>query len=166
MNRPTRAFVAAALVWTPAAQAATDPGLMLHDAQSSGPRVGAGVQAIVSIPLGRARDDARTTRLSLRAGPAVTRVESNTGIPVRTRIAPLTELAVRSKHSTVWSLAGQPLAASYSPQALRERRDGMPDGPHQNISTLGIVAIGVGVAVVVGAVVLYDRIRDTDRCCE
>lgn len=163
MKRPTRILVAAALVWTPTAQAATDPGLMLHDTQSSGHRVGAGVQATVSIPLGRASDDTRTTRLSLRAGPAMTRVESNTGIPIRSRIAPLTELAVRSNHSTVWSLAGQPLAASYTPQALRERRDGMTDGPHNNISTLGIVAIGVGVAVVVGGVVLRNWIRESNR---
>lgn len=144
-----------------AAQAAQDPGPMLHDIHDGSRRLGAAAQVRLTVPLGRAaRDDSRAIpRLSLRAGPSIT--QSGAAIPLgaRTTVAPLTELAIRPGYSTTWSIAGQPLAASFSPAALREQRDGLPEGQRNNISTLGVVAIGVGVAVIVGALVLRERLE-------
>ena len=160
------AFLAvAALLWSSAASAARDPGLMLHDTHADSRRIGAAAQISLTLPLGRSvRDHGRATpRLALRAGPGITRQGPTVPVRGQTAVVALTELAVRPGHSTTWSLAGQPLAVRYSPQALREQRDGVPDRERQNISTVGAIAIGVGVAVIVGAVVFYDAVRDANR---
>jgi hypothetical protein len=80
----------------------------------------------------------------------------------RTRVAPLAELALRPRHSTTLSLAGQPLAVSYATPALREAA-GPPDGPRSNLSTLGYVAIGVVVVAVVGGLLFVDAVRDASE---
>lgn len=122
------------------------------------------MQLSIVLPLGRTGSkEAAVPRLDLRAGPSVTRSGPGVTLRSRTVVAPLTAMTLRPGHSTTWSLAGQPLMASYSQQALRERRDGVPDGERKNISTVGVVAIGVGVAAIVGGLVLYDHYRDIDR---
>jgi len=164
MHRSITLAAALAVLAPTAAEAAQDPGLTLHETHPGARRLGLGVQAAVSIPLGRGARAAAAERptLSLRAGPSLTREGASVRVSERTRVAPLAELAVRPAHSTAWSLAGRPLAVSYATPALREA-EATPDGPHSNISTVGWVAIGVGAALVVGGVLVFDHLRDIDR---
>jgi hypothetical protein len=165
MNRVRALIAITALLSASAAQAARDPGLMLHDTHADSRRIGAGAQVSLTLPLGGAvrASERAEPQLSLSAGPSVVRSGSTIAVGARSTVVPLTELAVRPGHSTTWSLAGQPLAASYSTAALRERSDRGPDGERNNISTLGAVAIGVGVVVIVGAVLFVDAVRDANR---
>jgi hypothetical protein len=165
MHRVRALIAITALLSASAAQAARDPGLMLHDTHADSRRIGAGAQVSLTLPLGGAvRDSDRALpRLSLSAGPSVARTGPAVAVRARSTVVPLTELALRPGHSTTWSLAGRPLAASYSTAALRERSDRVPDGERNNISTLGAVAIGVGVVVIVGAVLFVDAVRDANR---
>lgn len=164
MRHSITAAALAAVLGHAAAHAAQDPGLTLHDTRGDTRGIGVGVQATVAIPLGGGATTARSDgpRLSLRAGPSLTQAGSTVRLRDRTRVAPLAELALRPRHSTTLSLAGQPLAVSYASPALREAA-GPPDGPRSNLSTLGYVAIGVGVAVILGGVLAYDHLRDIDR---
>lgn len=154
------------LILAPAAQAASDPGLMLPPAQASAYRASAsaGVQAAFTMPLGaRTRGDG--PRLSLRAGPGMIR-QSGVGRPVRAQIAPLAEFAVRPGHSTTFSLARVPIAQSYTLAALRDEQARRAPAGGKAVSTWGAIGIGVGVLVVaagVGLLVLIDEIEDNSE---
>jgi len=162
MHRLKTFAAALALVAVPA-QAAEDPGLTLHEGPGATRQLGMAAQARLTIPLGRtASADTAAPRLSLRAGPSLTRTGPTVSLRDRTRVAPLAELALRPRHSTTLSFAGQPLAASYASPALREAA-GPPDGPRQNLSTLGYVAIGVVVVAVVGGLLFIDAVRDASE---
>ena len=162
MHRLKTFAAALALVAVPA-QAAEDPGLTLHEGPGTTRQLGVAAQARLTIPLGRtASADTAAPRLSLRAGPSLTRTGPTVSLRDRTRVAPLAELALRPRHSTTLSFAGQPLAASYASPALREAA-GPPDGPRQNLSTLGYMAIGVVVVAVVGGLLFIDAVRDASE---
>ena len=162
MHRLKTIAAALALVAVPA-HAAEDPGLTLHEGPGNARQVGMAAQASLTIPLGGASSaDTAVPSLSLRAGPSLTRSGPTVSVRDRTRVAPLAELALRPRHSTTLSLAGRPLAASYASPALREAA-GPPDGPRQNLSTLGYIAIGVGVAVIVGGILFLDAVRDASE---
>lgn len=150
-----------ALLPSLSARAADDPGLMLHDVNPGGRHVGVALQLSASIPLeGVGRQSTRPQpRLSLRAGPSVTRTGALISPRTRTTVAPLTELSLRPGHSITWSLAGHPFSVSYSQRALREQADAEQSSEHRNLSTIGAVAIGVGIAAIVGAVILVERIE-------
>lgn len=162
MRYSTTALATAALLASAAAQAAQDPGLTLHTyGQARG--IGVGVQAGVTIPLGKTRsENSSGPQLSLRAGPSLTRGGATVSVRERVTVAPLAELAVRPSHSTTWSLAGQRLAVRYAHPSLREA-EGPPDGPRSNLSTVAWVAIGVGVAVIVGGLLFVDAVRDASE---
>lgn len=147
----TAAIMIAALAAAQAAQATDDPGPMLHDTRTGGYRIGAGVVASVSIPLGAVRADARIPRLAVRAGPAVTRATPAATVRSPAWIAPLAEFALLPGHSTTWSLAGQPLAVRSTPAALRDGAAAGSDDAQRNMSTTGKIAIGVGVIALVAA---------------
>ena len=163
MHRLKTVAAALALVAVPA-QAAQDPGLTLHEGSGNARQVGVAAQAHLTIPLGGGATSADSggPRLSLRAGPSLTRTGPTVSLRDRTRVAPLAELALRPRHSTTWSLAGQPLAVSYASPALRGAA-GPPKGERQNLSTLGYIAIGVGVAVIVGGLLFVDAVRDASE---
>jgi len=143
------------------AQAAGDPGFRSLHAQPAAPRVGAGVQFSLAVPLGRRGEQAQP-RLSLRAGPSVT--HEATGQSVRhTRVAPFTELSLRPGHSTTWSLAGRPMAQSWTLAGLRQDEARRAEGDRKGVSTLGGIGIGLGVLAVatgVGLLVLIDKAND------
>ena len=163
MRSITTALALAALATAQVAQAAQDPGLTLHTTYGQDRRIGVGVQAGVTIPLGKAHSQsAAQTRLSLRAGPSLTRTGADTSVRHQTTVAPLAELAIRPAHSTTWSLAGQRLAVSYAHPSLREA-DAVPEGPRNNLSTVAWVAIGVGAGLVVGLLLLDDAIDDASE---
>lgn len=163
MYRLTTFAAALALIAVPA-QAAQDPGLTLHEGPGNARQVGIAAQARLTIPLGggAASADTASPNLSLRAGPSLTRSGPTVSLRDRTRVAPLAELALRPRHSTTLSLAGKPLAASYASPALREAA-GPPNGERQNLSTVGYIAIGVGVAVIVGGLLFLDAVRDASE---
>ena len=162
MSTIKTAAAIASLVAAPLAQAATDPGLTLHGTHAYARHLGVGAQARIVVPLSGARKGGANAgpTLSLRAGPTLSRSGVTVASRQRNLVAPLGELAVVEGRSTTWSLAGQPLAASYSSAALREQAGQAPEGPHNNISTIGIVAIGVGVAAIVGGLLFIDAVND------
>ena len=162
MTRSKTFATALALIAVPA-QAAQDPGLTLHEGPGNARQLGMAAQASLTIRLGgAAAAESGAPNLSLRAGPSLTRSGPTVSLRDRTRVAPLAELALRPRHSTTLSFAGQPLAVSYASPALREAA-GPPDGPRSNLSTLGYIAIGVGVAVIVGGILFVDAVRDASE---
>ena len=161
MMRRFKTLVAAlAVAAAPAAQAAQDPGLTLHDTHADARRVGVGAEVSVAIPLGGRSSAERGPTLSLRAGPSLSHTGATVRVRDRSRVAPLAELALRPAISTSWSLAGVPVATRYTARALRERAGGVPAGERQNFSTLGYVAVGVVVVAVVGGLLFIDAVND------
>lgn len=151
----------AAFALSPVARAASDPGPMLPLAQRSAPRIGTGVQASISVPLG-GRAEQTGPRLSLRAGPSLTHEAGRSRLR-RTDVSPVAELALRPGHSTSLSLAGQPIARSLTASALREQAARGTAADKQPLSTLGTVGIVAGVLVVAGGIGLalwIDAIED------
>jgi hypothetical protein len=142
-------ILAAAVIGSQPAMAAQDPGLLLPGALRHVQRIGAGVQARITVPLGGSRSNAEARRpeLSLSAGPSVTRAGSARTVHTRTSIAPMARLAIGPGEPVTLSLAGQPVS-------------GMPQGDRRNVSTLGWVGIGVGAGVIVGGLLLLDALRD------
>jgi hypothetical protein len=160
-NTLTAAAVIAALAAAPIARAAEDRDLS-YNAMPSARALGVGAVAQVAIPLGGDRTSAAPgPRLSLRAGPSLARTGARLRPAERSQVAPLAEFAFTPGHSTRLSLAGEPLAVRYTPQALAERRGTLPDGDRQNISTLGWVGIGVAAAAIVGGLLFIDAVRDS-----
>ena len=143
-----------------ATHAATDPGLTLHETYPLARQLRIGAQARVRIPLGQPRSGPEPAVLSLRAGPSLARNAVSVSPRQRNAIAPLAELAIRPSHSITWSLAGRPLAASYTAPALREQAEREHSSARNNLSTVAIVAIGVGVAAIVGGLLFIDAVND------
>ena len=160
MQRMKIVMATLALAAAPVAQAAQDPGLMLHDTHADARRLGAGVEARVSIPLGGRQHAAVAPSLSLRAGPSLSHTGATVRLRERSRIAPLAELALRPAVSTQWSLAGVPVATRYSARYLREGGRALPSGERRDFSTLGYVAVGVVVVAVVGGLLFVDAVND------
>ena len=159
MHRMKLVMATLALAAAPVAQAAQDPGLMLHDTHADARRLGAGVEARVSIPLGGRQHAAVAPNLSLRAGPSLSHTGATVRVRERSRVAPLAELALRRAVSTQWSLVGVPVATRYSARYLREGGGALPSERH-NFSTLGYVAVGVVVVAVVGGLLFVDAVND------
>ena len=157
----TSLVAVASLLSAPCAHAAKDPGLTLHDIRGEVRQLGVGVQLSIALPLrGKSSRDAAVPRLDFRAGPSVTHFGPNVSPRSRTTVAPLAAATLRPGYSTNVSLAGQPFMTSYSAQALREQQDRSPEGERSNISTVGIVAIGVGVAAIIGGLLFIDALND------
>lgn len=159
MRRIIAILAVSGLVATPL-QAATDPGLMLHDTYASSRQIGVGARASVTIPLGADPARARRTVLAIDAGPATSRAGSAVRVGDRFRVAPLTRLAVRPAYDVQWTVAGKSLAQVQSPAALRDERRRPTTGEQRNISNVGIVAIGVGVAAIIGGLLFIDAMND------
>jgi len=162
MRRLTAIAALACLSFTSVAQAAGDP--TYGYAQRSAPRIGAGAQLSLTVPLGGRRDDAGP-RLSLRAGPSLTREAADRTIR-HNRVAPFAELALRPGRSTTWSLAGKPIAQSLTLAGLREEQARRAEAERKGVSTLGAVGIGIGVLAVaagIGLLVLIDKIEDNSE---
>ncbi len=144
----------------PLAQAAQDPGLMLHDTHGGGRLLGAGARVSLTVPLGQRDVDPPRPTLSFDAGPTVTRSGDGVRVRDRFRVAPLTRVALRPGYDANWSLAGQRVAQYESAAALTDRGSRLPEGERNNISTVGIVAIGVGVAAIIGGLLFIDAVND------
>jgi len=143
-----------------AAQAATDPGLTLHDTYASARRLGVGARASVTIPLSAATVRRQGPVLALQAGPSLTRSATMVHPRERSAVASFAALTLRPNHSIALTLAGQPLAVFYASSALREQAGREQARERRNLSTVAIVAIGVGAAAIVGGLLFIDAVND------
>jgi hypothetical protein len=113
-------------------------------------RMGAFAGARVSVPLGSKRQAVRAT---LTAAPTLHSLQSSG--EQRMRIGQGLELGVDGKQ-TRFDLAGRPVAG------LVQGQSG-PEGERRNLSTIGAVAIGVGV-LLVGLYFLAESCRKGEIC--
>jgi hypothetical protein len=115
--------------------------------QAAGPTmVGSFIGARMRVPLGATREKAH-------AGLALTST-SRMGETGQLRFAKGAELGFSGGDSKLGlSLAGRPLSQ------LAPGRPG-PDGRKQGFSTLGYIAIGASVVIIVGGVLIFDYIDD------
>lgn len=158
-------FVFASLCLSSSAVAADDPGLMLNDIHAHARQTGMAAQATFTMPLGKRHGTMRAAdapTFDLRAGPSMTSYGGYANTASRTRVAPTVGFSARADAPTRFTLAGQTLWQTRGPlgYALGEE---LEQGPRHNLSTGAAVAIGVGVAVLVGALVLRDRIVDSSE---
>ena len=144
-----RSLIALALV-AAQALAAAQPANAADLAPAYGPdsvRTGTFVGARVRLPLGGKRPQVRAT---LTAAPTL-----HSGSEQRIRIGQGVEIGLQGGEAR-FDLAGRPVA--------RLGKGGnAPDGPRRNLSTLGAVAIGVGV-LLVGVYFLAESCRKGDIC--
>lgn len=99
----------------------------------------------------------RGARLGLALAPT-SRTESLRG-DSRTRIGEGLELGISGAGPAQLSMAGTPLSR------LAQGGDA-PRGPRAGISTVGWIAIGVGVAAIGTVAWFVHAMNDEDRCCE
>ena len=140
------ALVAAQVSTVSAASAAELPSAERGGERRMGGFAGARIQ----VPLGGKRQEVRAT---LTAAPTLRSVEASG--EQRLRIGQGLELGVQGGQ-TRFDLAGQPVA--------RLVKGGVgPDGERKNLSTLGAIAIGVGV-ILVGIYFLAESCRKGEIC--
>ena len=113
-------------------------------------RMGAFAGARLRIALGGEK------RERVRAGLAVAPALHIQDGALKLRVGEGLEYGLTDRRAPALSLAGRPLADLGR----------APDGPRQNVSTLGWVAIGVGVVVVVGVGVLGWLVHEADQNTE
>ena len=158
-------IVAASLCLSSAAVAADDPGLMLNDMHAHARQAGVAAQATFTVPLGTRSGTTRTAdapTFDLRAGPSLTSYGGYANSASRTRVAPTIRLSSGADAPTRFLLAGQTVWQEQRPLGY-SRGEELEQGPRHNLSTGATVAIGLGVAVLVGVLVLHDRIVDSSE---
>ncbi len=133
--------------------AATDMGLTLHQGRGAiAPSGSLGVQMRGSIRLGGKKSARAMDRVTfgLNAGPVIT-TKSNNALGHKSVVGNVANIQFKPGRSVTLSFAGQPMTAHYTQlgfaDAQRDKR--LPSGPKQNVSTLGWVGIGFGVAATV-----------------
>jgi hypothetical protein len=109
--------------------------------------------ARIRVSLGGKQQD-RKVRAGLTLAPTL-RSQAISG-QTQTRIGEGLELGFTGKRPLTLALAGRPVSGLLPGGSKSE------DERRQGISTCGYVAIGAGVAALVGAFVLYDHYRDAD----
>lgn len=167
MRSLTMVTAALALVSTATARAATDAGLTLQDNRSAGIRNGVGAQFAVKLRLGDGRTVKPSDRFTLRmsAGPVVSLLNGTRSTPR------MVSASLSPSYKAEVSLAGRSLATHYTAAGLAEAKArGIDVNNRKGVSTLGYIAIGVGVVatvvVIAGALVIADINDCSDGNCE
>jgi hypothetical protein len=144
-------FVAAQIMAQPAAAAALEETATVERGTFAGARI--------RLSLGGGQAD-RKIRAGLTLAPTL-RSQTISG-ETRMRFGEGVELGFAGDRPLALSLAGRPVAR-LQPGGTRSEDDG-----RLGVSTMGYVAIGVGVAALVGAFVLYQDLKDgsLSDCCE
>lgn len=136
------------------AQAAQDAGLSVQSYRSGGVQSGVGAQLGMTLKLDskRAVRDSERVQIGFAAGPVMAVQDAKTGI-VRRGISNMAGFSLRPGYSATLTFAGQPVATRYTVLgAAEEAKDeaGKPEKKNRKgPSTVGYVAIGVGVVAVV-----------------
>jgi hypothetical protein len=149
------------------AQAAQDAGLSLHNGRDAGIRSSLGGQLGLTLRLGDRQTVRGSDRLNLRmsAGPIVSRSNG------KHSTANLLSASLSPGYKAELAFGGQPLATRYTKAGFAEARArGLEGQDRKGVSTLGYVAIGVGVVatvvVIAGAIVIADINDCSDGNCE
>jgi hypothetical protein len=166
------ATAALALVSGTTAQAAQDAGLSVQNYRSGGVQSGVGAQLGVTLKLDshRAVRDSERVQIGFAAGPVIAVPDAKTGI-VRRGISNMAGFSLRPGHSAKLMLAGQPVVARYTVLGAAEEAKDEASKPEKKNrkgpSTVGYIAIGLGVVFVVGIVAsaialnnLFDDVGD------
>jgi hypothetical protein len=171
MHKWTVAVATLALLSTTTAQAAHDAGLSMQNYRSGSLQSGVGAQLGMTLKLDSKRvvRDSERVQIGVAAGPAMMVPDAKTGI-VRRGIGNMAGFSLRPGHSATLMLAGQPVATRYTVLGAAEEAKDQESKPEKKNrkgpSTVGYIAIGVGVLLVVGvigAVALADRIADSSE---
>jgi hypothetical protein len=165
------ATAALALVSGTTAQAAQDAGLSLQNYRSGSLQSGIGAQLGMTLKLDskRAVRDSERVQIGFAAGPVMVVPDAKTGI-VRRGISNMAGFSLRPGYSATLTLAGQPIATRYTVLGADEQAKDEASRPEKKNrkgpSTVGYVAIGVGVILVVGIIataITVDNIVDSSR---
>jgi hypothetical protein len=158
MRSLTFAFAALALVSGTTAQAAQDAGLRVQNYRSGGVQSGVGAQLGMTLKLDSKRvvRDSDRVQIGFAAGPVMAVPDAKTGI-VRRGVGNLAGFSLRPGYSATLTLVGQPVATRYTVLGADEQAKDEASKPEKKNrkgpSTVGYIAIGVGVVLVVGTVV-------------
>lgn len=149
------------------AQAEQDAGLSLYNGRDAGVRNSLGGQVGLTLRLGDRQTVRGSDRFNLRmsAGPIVSRSNG------RRSTANLLSASLSPGYKAELSFGGQALATRYTQTGFAEARARGLDGrDRKGVSTLGYIAIGVGVVatvvVIAGAIVIGDINDCSDGNCE
>ena len=149
------------------AQAAQDAGLSLHNGRDAGIRSSMGAQLGLALRLGDRLTVRGSDRLNLRmsAGPIVSRSNG------KHSTANLLSASLSPGYKAELAFGGQALATRYTEAGFAEARArGLEGRDRKGVSTLGYIAIGVGVVatvvVIAGALVIADIGDCSDGNCE
>jgi hypothetical protein len=165
------ATAALALVSGTTAQAAQDAGLSVQNYRSGSLQSGIGAQLGMTLKLDskRAVRDSDRVQIGFAAGPVMMVPDAKTGI-VRRGISNMSGFSLRPGYSATLTLAGQPVATRYTVLGADEQAKDEASRPEKKNrkgpSTVGYVAIGVGVILVVGIIataITVDNIVDSSR---
>jgi hypothetical protein len=147
------------LVGLVAAQMITiaEPAAAARPEETATLQTGTFAGARIRLSLGGKQQDRR-----FRAGLAIAPMQRSQAISgeSRTRIGEGLELGFAGERPLTLSLAGRPV------NHLLPSGSKADDEPRLGMSTGGYVAIGVGVAALVGTFVLYDHYRDADAASD
>jgi hypothetical protein len=166
------ATAALALVSGTTAQAAQDARLSVQNYRSAAPQSGVGVQLGMTLKLDdkRAVRDSDRVQIGFAAGPVMAVPDVKTG-SIRHGISNMAGFRLRPGYSATLTLAGQPVATRYTVLGADEQKKDEASKPEKKNrkgpSTVGYIAIGVGVVFVVGIVAsaialnnLFDDVGD------
>jgi hypothetical protein len=159
------ATAALALVSGTTAQAAQDAGLSIQNYRSGSLRSGIGAQLGMTLKLDdkRAVRDSERVQIGFAAGPVMAVQDSKTGA-IRRGIGQMAGFSLRPGHSATLSLAGQPVVRHYTVLGAAEEAKDEESKPEKKNrkgpSTVGYIAIGVGVVLVVGIVASAIALND------
>lgn len=162
------ALVAAGLVTSTTAQAAEDAGLRLHSYRSAGAQSAMGAQLGMTLKLDskRAVRDSERLQIGLSAGPVTAVQDARTGA-LRHGQSQLAGFTLRPGYSASVTLAGQPIATSYTVLGAAEKnKDEADDKPRKKSHTARTILFVVGGVLVVGTIgilVLADAINDASE---
>ena len=165
------AMAAVALVSGTTAQAAQDAGLSLQNYRSAAPQSGVGAQIGMAIKLDRksAVRDSERVQIGFAAGPVMAVQDRKTGA-IRRGIGNMASFSLRPGYSSTLTLAGQPVMTRYTVLGAAENEKNEAQKPEKKNrkgpSTVGYIAIGVGVLVVAtlaAAAIAFSNLCD-DAC--
>jgi hypothetical protein len=165
------ATAALALVSGTTAQAAQDAGLSVQNYRSGGVQSGVGAQLGLTLKLDSKRvvRDSERVQIGFTAGPVMVAADAKTG-NIRRGIGNMAGFSLRPGHSVTLTFAGQPVATRYTVLGAAEEAKDEANKPekknHKGPSTLGYIAIGVGVVLTVGIIataITVDNIVDSVR---
>lgn len=135
-------------------QAASDPGLMLHDTGIGQRNTGVGATVGIRIQLGSDRvvQGSERLKLNIEAGPVIVSPDATAADGVRRGQASFVGFDLRPRYSTSLNFAGRPIATDYTRLGAAEKEKDGKDDDKQNtgdkIGWVAAVAGGVMVALV------------------